>query len=160
MACEYDTFLLCHRSRYLGLERRTVEQACEGGHEGGAGARRDAAPDAAQRREDRGVDLRVPERRAAAGVGGGGNPAGGGPGGREDEGRAGVGAGRVVHLEGGGSGGGGGRGAAARGEGERGAVVDQQAVVVGQRRRAPRWSVHRHRGEPVGLQRRPFSAGI
>lgn len=148
MACEYDAFLLCHRSRHLGLERRAVEQASEGGHEGGAGARGDAAPDAAERREERGVDLRVPERRAAAGVGEGGHPAGGGPGGREDEGRARVRVGRVVHLEGGG--GGGGRGAAARGEGELGAVGDEQAVVVGERRRARGRSVHRHRGEPVG----------
>lgn len=54
MACEYDTFLLCHSSRYLGLERRTVEQASEGGKERGAGARGDASPDAAERREERG----------------------------------------------------------------------------------------------------------
>jgi hypothetical protein len=44
-------------------------------------------------------------------------------------------------------------------------VGDEQAVVVGQRRRAPRRSVHRHRGGPVGLQHlegggRPFSAGV
>lgn len=148
MACEYDAFLLCHRFRYLGLERRAVEQAPEGGDEGGAGARGDAAPDAAQRREERVVDLRVPKRRAAAGVGGGGHPAGGGPGGREDEGRAGVGVGRVVHLEGGG-GGGGGRGAGGGGEGERGAVGDEEAVVVGQRRPARRRGVHRHSGGSV-----------
>lgn len=145
MACEYDTFLLCHSSRYLGLERRTVEQASEGGKESGAGARGDASPDAAERREERGVHLRVPERRADAGVrGGGGHPAGGGPGRREGEGGAGVRVGRVVHLEGGG-GGGGRRGAGHGREGERGAVGDEQAVVVGQRRRARGRSVHRHR---------------
>lgn len=115
MACEYDTFLLCHSSRYLGLERRTVEQASEGGKERGAGVR-----------------------------GGGGHPAGGGPGRREGEGGAGVRVGRVVHLEGGG-GGGGRRGAGHGREGERGAVGDEQAVVVGQRRRARGRSVHRHR---------------
>lgn len=83
--------------------------------------------------------------RADAGVrGGGGHPAGGGPGRREGEGGAGVRVGRVVHLEGGG-GGGGRRGAGHGREGERGAVGDEQAVVVGQRRRARGRSVHRHR---------------
>jgi hypothetical protein len=58
--------------------------------------------------------------RVAAGVGGGFVS---GPGGHEDEGRAGVGVGPVVHLEGG-STGVGGCGAGARWEGERGAVCD------------------------------------
>lgn len=139
MACEYNTLLFCHSSRYLGLERRAVEEGAEGGEERGVGARGDAAPDAAERREEGRVHLRVPERRAPRG-----GPAGrGGPGGREREGGAGVRVGRVVHLEGGaragarGGGGGGGRGRRLGGgwEGERGAVGDDQAVVVGQRRR-------------------------
>lgn len=150
MACEYDTLLFCHSSRYLGLERRGVEQGTEGSEEDGAGARGDAAPDAAERREERGVHLRVPERRAACG-GGRGRPVRGGPGGREDEGGAGVGVGRVVHLEL--EGGGGVRGAGGGGEGERGAVGDEQAVVVGQRRRRARRGVRRHRGGLVGQWR-------
>jgi hypothetical protein len=70
---------------------------------------------------------------------GGCRPVSAGPGGREGDGGAGVGAGRVVHLEGAACGGGGGgrsRGQGGGGvrEGELGVVRDEQAVVVGQRR--------------------------